>query len=51
MTALGMFQNPIFLVLYGYSVIEEPKAKGQQYQEKAAAKRGRSFQGTAAAEH
>ncbi len=28
---------------HGYSVIENPKAKGQQYQEKAAAKRGRSF--------
>ncbi len=28
---------------HGYSVIENPKAKGQRYQEKAAAKRGRSF--------
>lgn len=28
---------------HGYSVIEKPKARGQQYQEKAAAKRGRSF--------
>ena len=28
---------------YGYSVIEKPKARGQQYQEKAAAKRGRSY--------
>ena len=28
---------------HGYSVIEDPKAKGQRYQEKAAAKRGRSF--------
>lgn len=28
---------------HGLSVIENPKAKGQQYQEKAAAKRGRSF--------
>ena len=27
---------------HGYSVIEHPKAKGQRYQEKAAAKRGRS---------
>lgn len=28
---------------HGYSVIENPKEKGQRYQEKAAAKRGRSF--------
>lgn len=28
---------------HGYSVIENPKAKGQCYREKAAAKRGRSF--------
>lgn len=28
---------------HGYSVIEKPKAKGQCYREKAAAKRGRSF--------
>ncbi len=28
---------------HGYSVIEKPGAKGQRYQEKAAAKRGRSF--------
>lgn len=28
---------------HGYSVIEEPKGKGQSYKEKAAAKRGRSF--------
>ena len=28
---------------HGYSVIEKPKARGQRYQEKAAAKRGRSF--------
>ena len=28
---------------HGFSVIEKPKARGQQYQEKAAAKRGRSF--------
>lgn len=28
---------------HGYSVIEKPKAKGQRYQEKAAAKRGRSY--------
>lgn len=27
----------------GYSVIEKPKARGQRYQEKAAAKRGRSY--------
>lgn len=27
---------------HGYSVIEDPKARGQRYQEKAAAKRGRS---------
>lgn len=28
---------------HGFSVVENPKAKGQRYQEKAAAKRGRSF--------
>lgn len=28
---------------HGYSVIENPNTKGQRYQEKAAAKRGRSF--------
>ena len=28
---------------HGYSVIEKPKARGQRYQEKAAAKRGRSY--------
>ena len=28
---------------HGYSVIENPKKKGQRYEEKAAAKRGRSF--------
>lgn len=28
---------------HGYSVIENPKSKAQRYQEKAAAKRGRSF--------
>ena len=28
---------------HGYSVIENPKARGQRYQEKAAAKRGRSY--------
>ncbi len=28
---------------HGYSVIENPKSRGQRYQEKAAAKRGRSF--------
>ena len=28
---------------HGYSVIENPKEKGRRYQEKAAAKRGRSF--------
>lgn len=28
---------------HGYSVIEKPKARGQRYQEKAAAKQGRSY--------